>query len=337
MIFIQGAITMKKALRQKIPSRKALTRYPLKAFYMALCLGLANSGQAAGADGTFSCRDFKGYRIIDLNENSYQETFVLRSDEDVLFLGPDVPRRKYLRIDGGRNVAVVGGSFAPSYSYNPPAAAIGTKNQSGSIWIEGVSIDNDDSYGSDGIILNAAGDKAIPATIRNTTIVNIKGTEKGRHGDIVQPQGRIGELAITNLIGTTGYQGLFLMRQDGVSYGGKVDRIKLSNVRLEHLPGGDERCLYLISVGGKQDVELDDVYLTRQPHSPYCSGGSMLSKDTAKVIGSPRYDDPEDAAITGASVKAALADFAGVIKAKASTGGGTADTSYRAASNAACD
>lgn len=63
----------------------------------------------------------------------------------------------------------------------------------------------------------------------------------------------------------------------------------------------------------------------------------MLSKDTAKVIGSPRYDDPEDAAITGASVKAALADFAGVIKAKASTGGGTADTSYRAASNAACD
>lgn len=321
-----------------------MTRYPLKAFYLALCLGLANSGQAAAEiDGRFSCRDFRGYRVIDLNENSYQETFVLRSDEDVLFLGPDVPRRKYLRIEGGRNVAVLGGSFAPSYGYNTPTAAIGTKNQSGSIWIEGVSIDNQDSYGSDGIVLNAAGDKAIPATIKNTTIVNVQGTQNGRHGDIVQPQGRIGELTITNLIGTTGYQGLFLMRQDGISYGGKVDSIKLTNVRLEHLPGGDKRCLYLISVGGKQDVELDNVYLTRQPHSPHCSGGSMLSRGTAELAGTPRYDDPEDVPITGASVEAILASSAssivqaGIIKAKASTSGTPMDTSYRAASTVACD
>ena len=313
---------------QRVSAPRALSRLSAKFLCLMLSMGLAGAGQAAAGDDRFSCRDFRGYRVIDLNENSYQETFVFRSDEDVLFLGPDSPRRKYLRIDGGRHVAVLGGSFAPSYGYNTPTAAIGTKNQSGSIWIEGVSIDNEDSYGSDGIVLNAAGGKAIPATVLNTSIVNVQGTEGGRHGDIIQPQGRISLLDIENLVGSTSYQGLFLTRQEGVSYGGKVERIKLKNVQLEHLPGGDKRCLYLIAVGGNQQIELDNVYLTRQPHVSHCSGGSFFVQNSAKVTGSPEYGEPESAELSGASVTRVSSSGAGK--------GKVAAASYRTASGAAC-
>ena len=306
----------------------ALSRLSTRLLCLMLSMGLAGAGQAAAGDDRYSCRDFRGYRVIDLNENSYQETFVFDSDEDVLFLGPNSPRRKYLRIDGGRHVAVLGGSFAPSYGYNAPTAAIGTKNQSGSIWIEGVSIDNQDSYGSDGIVLNAAGTKPIPATVLNTSIVNVQGTEHGRHGDIMQPQGRISLLEIENLVGSTSYQGLFLTRQEGVSYGGKVERIKLKDVRLEHLSGGDKRCLYLIAVGGKQEIELDNVYLTRQPYVSHCSGGSFFVQDSAEVTGSPKYGEPENAEMSGASVTR--------VSSSGATKGKPVAASYRAASQAAC-
>jgi hypothetical protein len=328
-----------------------MKNFLMKALCAMLSMGLTNVAQAVESYSRFSCRDFSRYRVIDLNQNSYQERFILRSDEDVLFLGPDMPRQRYLAIEGGRHVAILGGSFAPSYSYNPPTSTIGTKNQSGSIWIEGVSINNQESFGTDGIVLNAAGEKAIPATVRNATIVNVQGTQNGKHGDVIQPQGRISELEITNLIGTTSYQGLFLMRQEGISYGGKAESIRLRDVRLKHLPDGDKRCLYLISVGGQQSVELENVHLTRQPHASHCSGGSLLSKSPVRVIGALEYTELEDVAlsgyltpipsITGASVSAKAGDVAASATRVArtttyTTGPLVADISYRAASKAAC-
>jgi hypothetical protein len=340
----------------KITYRKNQThnfakKFLMKVLYVILSVGLTNVAQAVESYSRFPCRDFSGYRVIDLNKNSYQERFILRSDEDVLFLGPDMPRQKYLSIEGGRHVAILGGNFAPSYSYNPPTSTIGTKNQSGSIWIEGVSINNQESFGTDGIVLNAAGEKAVPATVRNATIVNVQGTQNGKHGDVIQPQGRISELEITNLIGTTTYQGLFLVRQEGISYGGKAESIRLRDVRLEHLPDGDKRCLYLLSVGGQQSVELEIVHLTRQPHISHCSGGSLSSKSPVDVIGTPEYAEPEDVAlssyltpsplITGASVSEEAGDVAAsatrVARATTyTTGQLVADISYRAASRAAC-
>lgn len=263
---------------------------------LALATVLLPLGEAAAQTSPY-----QGYRVIDLSTVGNQERFTLGANEDVLFQGTGTTRTKALVIEGGRNVAVIGGTFKPQYA-NGPTATIYTKNQSGSIWIDGVNIDNARAPGMDGIVLNADGENRIPATVRNSSVYNIQGWQAGRHGDVIQPQGRLSELNVFNLKGSTAYQGLFLARQEGVDYGGKVEKINLENVQLEHLvtANSNRQCLYLMSFGGQQQVNIKNVYLTGQPHRSNCRGESMLNLGGADIAGQPTYTENQVASVTGA-------------------------------------
>lgn len=240
------------------------------------------------------------YRIIDLNKTT-QETFNLSATDNVRFVGPTLPRKTGLRINGGNHIAITGGNFAPVKTWvtggNNMTGTIHTKQQNGSIYIEGVKIDNAKAYGSDGLTLNAAGTKLIPAIVQNTTVINVQGKEEANlapnlraHGDILQPQGALSTLSLYNVQGSANYQGLMLMKQDTVVYGGKVNAVILERVNLWHT-GPNDNCSYLIIIGGssKQTVSLKDVTLTRVPNGRSCKGGSVNTFPNATVTGTVTY------------------------------------------------
>lgn len=240
------------------------------------------------------------YRVIDLNRTT-QETFNLSATDDVRFVGPSTPRRVGLRINGGRHIAITGGSFAPQKTWvtggNNMTGTIATKAQTGSLWIEGVRIDNAGAFGSDAMTLNAGGTKYIPAYVQNTVAVNVQGKEQASlapnlraHADIIQPQGSLSALNIYNLQGSTDYQGLMVMKQDSVAYGGKVNVVNLEKVNLWHTRANDN-CPYLLIIGGssRQVVNLTDVTFTPPPNGRSCKGISVNTFPNAVVTGTVKY------------------------------------------------
>lgn len=269
----------------------------------ALALAVASFPVTDAESATLSRPDPAGYRVIDLNRNTSQEVFRFGADENVWFIGPSVPRTKRLRIEGGNHVVVTGGNFAPHYAWTPggvnATGTIQTVRTNGSIYIENVHIDNKGAFGSDALTLNSAGTRKIPATILNSTAVNVSGAQQNElapddraHGDIVQPQGALSDLTIVNFNGSTDYQGLFLMKQDDVGWGGKVDSVHLENVNLWHT-GPNANCAYLLGIGGtsRQTVTLRNVTLTRQPRTRPCAGESVMNYGNAAVTGSVSYVD----------------------------------------------
>ncbi len=259
------------------------------------CLMLAGLAQA---------KDFTNYRIIDLDSIPNQDVFNLGASENVMFVGDNV-RTKRLRIEGGNDVAVVGVKFAPVYKWDPKNKSTGTLQTvrtNGSIWIEDVHIDNKNAFGSDAFTLNSAGTKKIPATIVNSSALNVNGSQQDHlhpndraHGDIVQPQGALSTLTIKGLNGSTDYQGLFLMKQDRVAWGGKVDKVVMEDVNLWHTKA-NTNCAYLLGIGGtsRQEVSMKNVTLTRQPRSKPCQGESVMNYGNASVTGNVKYVGPVD-------------------------------------------
>lgn len=250
-----------------------------------------------------SCtKDLTGYRVINLDNFPNQEVWKLGANENVVFTGSQT-RSKRLRIEGGNNVVVKGVRFEPVYTWKvggPNATGtIQTVRTNGSIWIEDVYIDNKRAFGSDAITLNSAGTKKIPATIINTTAINTSGSQQNElhpndraHGDILQPQGAISTLTVVNFNGSANYQGMFLMKQDNVAWGGKVDNVYLENVNLWHT-AANTNCAYLLAFGGtsRQSVTMKNVTLTRQPRAKACAGESVNIFPNANISGSVQYTD----------------------------------------------
>ena len=229
--------------------------------------------QNAGCTGTlkYAQPNFSGYKIVDLNKTS-QTSFRFGSNDRVLFLGANNKTYSHLRIEGGKHVAVIGGKYAPGKSTvrsGGKSNITGTlyfKNMTGggSIYIEGVHVDNKDSFGTDGIVLNAGNDGGfVDVTIQNSRVENIDGCKPCSHGDVIQTQGRVGSLKMYNFTGTSGYQGFFLPYQDK-SYGGKLrGKVDFENVNLGAIKTANNdhtTHLFWFDTTGKQQVTLRNVY-----------------------------------------------------------------------------
>ncbi len=229
--------------------------------------------QNAGCTGSlkYSQPNFSGYKVIDLN-NTGQTSFRFGSGDKVLFLGANNKTYSHLRVEGGKHVAIIGGKYAPgkntvrSGGKSNITGTLYFKNMTGggSIYIEGVHVDNKDSFGSDGIVLNAGNDGGfVDVTIQNSRVENIDGCQPCSHGDVIQTQGRVSSLKMYNFTGTSGYQGFFLPYQDK-SYGGKLrGKVEFEKVNLGALRTANNdhtTHLFWFDTNGKQQISLKNVY-----------------------------------------------------------------------------
>jgi hypothetical protein len=62
----------------------------------------------------------------------------------------------------------------------------------------------------DAIAVASRNGRSPDVTLKNIVVAGVRGTREGIHGDIFQGQGDIGRLQITDLIGSSGYQGIYL-------------------------------------------------------------------------------------------------------------------------------
>lgn len=229
--------------------------------------GFSYGGSIAPGTLKYDRPDFSDYRVIDLNDYHGTTNFRFGDNENVLFLGADEVRTtSWLKVTGGNDIAILGGKFQPQSDGWAKTGAIVFRETQGSVYIEGVHIDNKNSFGSDGIVLNGPGGDFIDVTIQNVRVDNVGGTQRGKHGDVIQPQGPVEAMKIYNLTGATSYQGFFLDYQEK-SYGGKLKHIELENVDLRHIDGsfsGSQYLLWFDNDGSKQTVELNNVWVTQQ-------------------------------------------------------------------------
>lgn len=177
-------------------------------------------------------------------------TFNLDSDEDCRLVFEEVVHRT-VRVNGGRNVVVVGGEVQIDASIDSEANHRMTMrffDQTGVIFIEGVW-----GHGStitEGFQFSAP--NAI-AYIQNTRIEGLQGSNESgvNHADTIQPWGGLEHLYVYNHTGSSHYQGLMLKGDHGPLGGVTLDRVNLI---------GLENARYLLWKNGNYNLSINEVY-----------------------------------------------------------------------------
>jgi hypothetical protein len=189
------------------------------------------------------------------NGKSYYGPF--SDQQDVILKMPEVPITNRVKVVGGRNLRLIGGTIRPA---NGVAFVLRFVEATGSVFIEGVEIDGKNLSG-DGI--NVSGKKGFTPDvyIQNTRVVNINGFSAGEHADMFQAQGDIGKLHIDRLTGTSNYQGLFLRPEF------RIASATIKHANLCFLPNPHQQVTYLLWLRDSEDatedypVSLDSVYI----------------------------------------------------------------------------
>jgi hypothetical protein len=117
-----------------------------------------------------------------------------------------------LYISGGRNIRLIGGYMSVKASdVNIVIRDSGGTKAGRIVHIEGLLIDSSSGRKADGIRI------AAPRTIvqlKNVRIVNLRGTAKTVHADLIQPFGGMKELRIDGFTGATHYNDLYFRREN---------------------------------------------------------------------------------------------------------------------------
>ena len=197
------------------------------------------------------------YRVIDLDKVSTKGSIKLGSNENVLFLGPDQPwRGDQIKVIGGNHVALIGGTFKPTSNKGP--TTLNFDDFRGSLYIEGVEIDNSGVGFRDGLRFGGKNGTRPDVIIQNTSIENVKGKKvNAGHGDIIQPMGPVDDIKIYNFTGSTTYQGLFFSNQPHKS-GADIRGVDLENVNLKYNGGSKS---YVLWLDRGQDVNFKNVFV----------------------------------------------------------------------------
>ena len=142
----------------------------------------------------------------------------LRPDRDYIVTLPSSPLvlEGGLRIEGGRNVVLLGGEIVvPPRSEAPDSkqrTGLLLKNQTGTIHIEGLRISGEDL--AEGINLDQAERSTV--VLQNIHVDTVHGSRDGHHADVLQTWAGPARLRVDGLTGSTEYQGLFLLPQQFV-------------------------------------------------------------------------------------------------------------------------
>lgn len=223
--------------------------------------------------------------VIDLAQtDSWQ--FNLADDQDAIFLGgaaEDMPYR--LQVIGGRDIVMLGGTFAPT---RDASSTLRFDDVHGSVFIDGVHIDNTAVFGEDGIVVGGADGTEPDVTIQNSLIENIGGTLEGTHGDVFQPQGPLGVLRVYNLTGSSNYQGFFLEEQPDRS-GAELISVEMENVNLRHTPG-DHLTATLLFLGQDYPTSLTNVFVTEK-EGTNAVNAAVYPSGPVPLVGAVRFDN----------------------------------------------
>lgn len=142
----------------------------------------------------------------------------LRPDRDYIVTLPSTPLvlNGGLRIEGGRNVVLMGGEIVvPPRSEAPDSkqrTGLLLKNQTGTVHVEGLRISGEDL--AEGINLDQG--EGATVVLQNIHVETVHGSREGHHADVLQTWAGPDRLRVDGLTGTTEYQGLFLLPQQFV-------------------------------------------------------------------------------------------------------------------------
>ena len=190
--------------------------------------------------------------------------------QDVIVKMPATLMTNNIKVVGGRNLRLIGGSIAPASGLGFVVRFV---DVTGSVFIEGVEIDGKNLSG-DGINVSGKMGFTPDVYIQNVRVVNINGFTAGEHADIFQAQGDIGKLHIDHLTGTSNYQGLFLRPQF------MVTSATIKNVNLSYFPNPHQQVTYLLWMRDAEDstktypVSLESVYI--QPREGQTVAGQSV-------------------------------------------------------------
>lgn len=122
-------------------------------------------------------------------------------------------------VKGGRHVVIDGGGET--------SARLQFKAQTGSVTVSNLNILLDGE--GDAIAVASRNGHSPNVTLNNIRVEGVRGTRDGIHSDIFQGQGDIGRLVINDLVGSSGYQGIFLKGTRGRAVGSvHLNRVALS-------------------------------------------------------------------------------------------------------------
>jgi hypothetical protein len=138
-------------------------------------------------------------------------SYTLDTTKDYIIDLGDVPHAGALRITGGRNVVMVGGTIAlPALSSQPTALNI--KNSVGTVHVEGVEFDGTSGHEADAIQIEAP-DAVVQ--VENVRADGLLGAYDANHTDVLQPWGGVASLRVDRLTADSNYQGIFTRPDQG--------------------------------------------------------------------------------------------------------------------------
>ena len=141
-------------------------------------------------------------------------------DEDARIQAPRGGWTAPIVVQGGRHVVVDGSG--------QNASRLSFKQTTGSVTIANLRISLDEE--GDAIAVASRNGRSPDVTLNNIVVEGVRGSREGIHGDIFQGQGDIGRLRITDLVGSSGYQGIFLKgTPDRAVKSAHLERVSLSH------------------------------------------------------------------------------------------------------------
>jgi hypothetical protein len=167
-----------------------------------------------------------------------------------------------VRLIGGRNVVLIGGHITIPWAGEGASisARLGLylKDQTGTVHVEGLLIDNAGGDLSEGIQISAP-DAVVQ--VENCRIEGIHARDEvaftDNHPDLIQPWGGVRTLRIDHFTGETDYQGFFL-----VGSSGPIGKVALRNVNVL----GTDTSRYLLWQEDGVQVDLQNVWMSPAPN-----------------------------------------------------------------------
>jgi hypothetical protein len=172
--------------------------------------------------------------VIDLSKTGGQDYWSFSDNQDVIFIGDTShTRTDKIQTQGGHNIMVLGGDYQVNTA---PTGSLAFYGATGTVFVDGVHIDNSKSSGTDGI--DISGGQNTSLVVQNTSIENVNGAFSGGqaasgngHADGIQIQGDLGgQVDLHNVHVSTNYQGLFMSPQYSIA----PSKVTLDNVDLHY-------------------------------------------------------------------------------------------------------
>jgi Ca2+-binding RTX toxin-like protein len=223
-------------------------------------------------------------QVVDVS-TATKGSYTFSNLHDVVLVQTGDTSLQQLYVTGGKNVSVLGADIRPTS--NAVSSALYFKNTAASVTVEGVYIDNGKAGEHDGIGLDG-GSYTPDVTIGASMVLNVSGSYAGFHGDAIQSHSGLGKLTVSNFVGTTNYQGIFM----GGGAGTTPSALALDNVYLGYASGTNKYPVLLWIGDGTSTIPttMNKVTLDSQAATRGTDYATIIYDDGHVLTGSKALD-----------------------------------------------